>query len=127
MTLIQNVFDSGMILPLSFSCSSAWIGIICFQLALDIAGQTEENLALIKITGIIEQIFGEVDSNDVLLRMNIVELLSKFGITKHGLAFLEENKIIFKLFAVIEDDNDPVSCQLCEPGKTIYVFFLLYS
>lgn len=88
-----------------------------FQLALDIAKQSEENLALIRTTGIIDQIFGEIDNKDVLLRMNIVELLSNFGSTKHGLAFLEENKIIFKLFAVIEGDNDPIGCQLCEPGK----------
>lgn len=59
----------------------------------------------------------EIDSKDVLLRMNIVEILSQFGSCKHGVAFLEENKILGKLFSIIENEDDPISCQLCEPGN----------
>lgn len=88
-------------------------------MALDIAKESEENLAIIKSTGLLNEILVEINSRDVLLRMNIVELLSQLGSSKHGLSFLEENKILSKLFAIIENEDDPLSCQLCEPGNTL--------
>lgn len=52
----------------------------------------------------------------MLLRINIIELLARLVITKHGYLYLESQGCIDKIFHNLEDDSDPVSQQLCEPG-----------
>lgn len=61
-------------------------------------------------------ILNELDNNDVLLRLNVLELLSQLALNKHGLEYLETNNILKKVFAMLNSD-DTVSVQLCEPGN----------
>lgn len=82
-----------------------------------IAKESAENLHTIKSTGLLNQILNEIDSRDILLKMNIIEILSQLSNIEHGLEFLEQNKTLNKLFSLIENEDDQVICQLCEPGK----------
>lgn len=88
---------------------------------VNISKESEMNFNALKSTGLINQIFDELNNNDILLRMNIVELLTHLGLSRHGFDYLEENGILSKLLALIED-NDSLNLQLCEPGKLAKYF-----
>lgn len=93
-------------------------------MVVNISKDSEENFSQLSSSGLITQILEELDSNDVLLRMNIVELLIQLGLSRHGYNYLEQNGILSKLFAFIDDNEDPVIVQLCEPGKKCSDFLL---
>ncbi|VEN43507.1 unnamed protein product [Callosobruchus maculatus] len=87
-----------------------------YELVINIAKESETNFHALESTGIINQILDELNNSDVLLRMNIVELLTHFGLTRHGFRFLETNGVLSKLFSLIDNPNDLLNIQLCEPG-----------
>lgn len=62
----------------------------------------------------------ELTSNDVLLRINIIELMSRLVAEKHGYMFLESQGYVSKLIGQLDDDTDVVAQQLCEPGNNLY-------
>lgn len=68
-----------------------------------------------KEVGLISKIIDEIDSNDVLLKMNIIEILSQLGQCDHGYVFMDENGILDKIFSLINEDE--LTTQLCQPGK----------
>ncbi|CAH1967118.1 unnamed protein product [Acanthoscelides obtectus] len=87
-----------------------------YELVINIAKESETNFHALESTGIINQILEELNNSDVLLRMNIVELLTHFGLTRHGYRFLESSGVLTKLFSLIDVPNDLLNVQLCEPG-----------
>ncbi|XP_057664519.1 26S proteasome non-ATPase regulatory subunit 5-like [Diorhabda carinulata] len=87
-----------------------------YEVVVDIAKESESNLDTLKSTGIVTQILEEVNTHDILLKMNIVELLTQLGLSSHGYNYLDQNGILSKLFSLIDDSNDPLSVQFCEPG-----------
>ncbi|XP_018572758.1 26S proteasome non-ATPase regulatory subunit 5 [Anoplophora glabripennis] len=87
-----------------------------YEVVVNISKDSEENFTHLSSTGLIAQIFEELDSNDVLLRMNVVELLTQLGLSRHGYNYLEHNGILSKLFGFIDDNEDPTLVQICEPG-----------
>ncbi|XP_050513208.1 26S proteasome non-ATPase regulatory subunit 5 [Diabrotica virgifera virgifera] len=87
-----------------------------YEIVVNISKESEANLELLKSTGIVSQILEELNNNDVLLKMNIVELLTQLGLNIHGYNYLEQNGVLSKLFALIEDDEDQITVKFCEPG-----------
>ncbi|KAG5893053.1 hypothetical protein JTB14_014833 [Gonioctena quinquepunctata] len=86
-----------------------------YEMVINISKESEQNFNLLNSTGLLTQILEELQSNDVLLRMNIVELLTQLGMSQHGFRFLDKSGVLNKLFSIIEDD-DQLTVQLCEPG-----------
>ncbi|XP_044262217.1 26S proteasome non-ATPase regulatory subunit 5 [Tribolium madens] len=86
-----------------------------YELLIDISNQSEDNFNVLKGVGLFSQIFNELDSNDILLRLNVLELLTQLGSSKHGFNYLESNETLKKLSGMLESD-DLVTVQLCEPG-----------
>ncbi|RZB38997.1 26S proteasome non-ATPase regulatory subunit 5 [Asbolus verrucosus] len=86
-----------------------------YELLIQISMQSETNFNELKTTGLLSQILDELDNNDILLRLNVVELLSQLGLTKHGYEYLEGNDTLKKLPTMLDGD-DVVTIQLCEPG-----------
>jgi 26S proteasome non-ATPase regulatory subunit 5 len=86
-----------------------------YELLIEISVQSESNFNLLKSTGLLPQILNELDNIDVLLRLNVLELLSQLGLTKHGYNYLELNDTLKKLAGMLEGD-DILTIQLCEPG-----------
>lgn len=70
----------------------------------------------LQAAGLLSQMLQDLDNNDLLLKMNIIELLSQLVITKHGYIFLETQGIIKKIFSHFENE-DPLFSAICEPGK----------
>lgn len=66
--------------------------------------------------GLLDPVLKELTTNDVLLRINIIELLSRLVTQKHGYMYLESQGFVAKLIQQLDDNTDMVSKQLCEPG-----------
>lgn len=77
-------------------------------------------------TGLVSQILDELNNNDILLRMNILGLLTQLGLSRHGYTFLETSGVLNKMFLMFEDSEDPITVQLCEPGNKV-MFILLQT
>lgn len=90
---------------------------VLLQIVIDIAVKSEELQKQFEANGFFSIIVKELENNDVLLRINIIELLSRLVTKKYGYLFLESQGCIDKLFRQLEDDSDPVTQQLSEPGK----------
>ncbi|KAJ8973371.1 hypothetical protein NQ317_007184 [Molorchus minor] len=87
-----------------------------YEVVVAIAKDSENNLVTLVSTGLITLILEELGNPDVLLRMNVVELLTQLGLSMFGFYYLSEKGILDNLFAIVEDEEDPVTVQLCEPG-----------
>lgn len=69
--------------------------------------------------GLFDAMLKELTSNDVLLRINIIELLSRLVLQKHGYIYLESQGFVAKLIHQLDDNTDVIAQQLCEPGNTL--------
>ncbi|CAH0552701.1 unnamed protein product [Brassicogethes aeneus] len=87
-----------------------------YELVVSISKESEENFIILQSTGLVNQILEELDNNDILLKMNILELLTQLGTSRHGYTYLESNGILNKMFLLFDENQDPVAVQLCEPG-----------
>lgn len=81
---------------------------------INISSQSGYVFNKFKSVGIISNILDELENNDVLLKLNIIELLSQLGESQHGYIFLDENGILNKIFSLISEDE--LTTQLCQPG-----------
>lgn len=91
---------------------------IC-KLFVDIATKSERSQKLLVSAGLFDAILKELTSNDVLLRINVIELLSRLVLQKHGYMYLESQGFVAKLIHQLDDDTDVIAQQLCEPGKAL--------
>nr|XP_023016451.1 26S proteasome non-ATPase regulatory subunit 5-like [Leptinotarsa decemlineata] len=87
-----------------------------YEMVINLSKESESNFNLLNSTGVFTDIIEELKSNDVLLRMNVVELLTQLGLSHHGFIFLDKSGVLGELFAMIEDEEQPLTVQLCEPG-----------
>lgn len=62
-------------------------------------------------------IFQDLANTDVLLKMNVIELLSQLFDTKYGYDYMESEGIIDNVLRKLVDDVDILGAQLCAPGK----------
>lgn len=72
-----------------------------------------------KSIGLLQKIIAELNSNDVLLKINVIEILITLAVTKHGYEYLDGNDVMKKLFKYLSPDADPLDTQICEPSNTI--------
>ncbi|XP_030752120.1 26S proteasome non-ATPase regulatory subunit 5-like [Sitophilus oryzae] len=64
--------------------------------------------------GFIHRILAELKSNDVLLKINIIEILSYLGQCDHGYVFLDQNGTLNNIVGFMNEDD--LTMQLCQPG-----------
>lgn len=86
-----------------------------YELIIDISIQSEGNFNRLRAAGLFSQIYDELDDNDILLRLNVLELLTQLGSTKHGFNYLNTTNTFKRLAQMLEGD-DVVTIQLVEPG-----------
>ncbi|KRT85539.1 HEAT domain-containing protein [Oryctes borbonicus] len=87
-----------------------------FEVFINIARKSEKSHNILESSGFLGQVLHDLNNNDVLLRMNIIELLSQFVTCKQGYRYLESNGIIEKFCKQLKDSDDLLFVQLCEPG-----------
>ncbi|XP_050296589.1 26S proteasome non-ATPase regulatory subunit 5 [Anthonomus grandis grandis] len=64
--------------------------------------------------GLVPKILAELDNDDILLKMNIIEILCHLAEKEHGFFYLDQNGVLDKIFALTNDDD--ITSQLCKPG-----------
>ncbi|GJQ74529.1 hypothetical protein Trydic_g21394 [Trypoxylus dichotomus] len=87
-----------------------------FEVFINVARKSEISHNILKSSSFLSQILHDLDNNDVLLRMNIIELLSQFVTCEQGYTYLETNGVMEKFCEQLKDSDDILFVQLCEPG-----------
>ncbi|XP_060524269.1 26S proteasome non-ATPase regulatory subunit 5 [Cylas formicarius] len=89
-----------------------------YEILVKISVISEHSFNKLREIGFISCIIEELNTNDVLFRMNIVEILTPLGMCDHGYAFLDENKILSNFLSIIciSDLDKDVSLLLSQPG-----------
>lgn len=66
--------------------------------------------------GYIDFMVSELESNDMLFKLNILELLSRLAVKRHGINYLVNHGALQKITELIEDlPNNPLG-TLLTPG-----------
>lgn len=89
-----------------------------FEVFINISRKSETSQNILESSGFLSQILQDLDNNDILLRMNIIELLSQLGTCEHGYNYLERNGVMAKLCKQLSSE-DALFIQLCEPGIVV--------
>ncbi|XP_018333905.1 26S proteasome non-ATPase regulatory subunit 5 [Agrilus planipennis] len=87
-----------------------------YEVFVHIAAESDGTQRLLESTGLMSQILTDLENTDVLLRINVIEILSKLVVTEHGYKYLESQGVFQKLFQYFNEGSDQLSLQLCEPG-----------
>lgn len=87
-----------------------------FDLAIQLAKQSADHLD--KVESILNQLYLELDTEDVLLQLNYFELLSELSLVEHGIRYMENKGFIKKmtlLLKTLDEQTDPLH-RLLLPG-----------
>ncbi|KAK2168053.1 hypothetical protein LSH36_21g11000 [Paralvinella palmiformis] len=85
-----------------------------YELITDFARLSPENLSL--CTGLLQHLVNEVYKEDVLVRLNAIELLTRLASVQHGLDFMDNQGIMDRLDEMMKNvDSDPMMAFLL-PG-----------
>ncbi|CAO3592515.1 unnamed protein product [Absidia cylindrospora] len=77
-----------------------------YDLMMKIAGISDQAFELCESSGILTQLLEELNTDDLLLRMNAIELLNDVAATPSGLQFLIKAQLMDKLTDTLDIDND---------------------
>lgn len=86
-----------------------------FEVFADISKESKTSFECLNAAGLISPFLNDLNSTDILLRMNIIEILSQLGRTEYGFEYLESNDVMLQLTSILKSDNS-IDLQLCEPG-----------
>ncbi|XP_017782044.1 PREDICTED: 26S proteasome non-ATPase regulatory subunit 5-like [Nicrophorus vespilloides] len=87
-----------------------------YELFVDICSTSREAHNKIVSAGLLSPMMNEITSKDVLLRLNIIEIISKLVKFDYGYDYLDNESCIDRIFRQIMNADDPIFQQLCEPG-----------
>ncbi|KAI8097236.1 26S proteasome non-ATPase regulatory subunit 5 [Halteromyces radiatus] len=82
------------------------VGFRVYDLMMKIAGYSDRNFELCESSGILNQFMEELNTNDLLLRMNAIELLNEVAASPSGLQFLIKAHLMNKLVETLDIDDD---------------------
>ncbi|KAB0802039.1 hypothetical protein PPYR_04225 [Photinus pyralis] len=85
------------------------------ELFVNVSVSSESSMQILDSHGLLSIILEDLDTDDILLMMNIIQLLSQLVMTKHGYAYLEVHGITSKILSKLECE-DSIPLLLCEPG-----------
>ncbi|KAL3288064.1 hypothetical protein HHI36_002515 [Cryptolaemus montrouzieri] len=86
-----------------------------FEIFVNISKESKVSFQNLNAAGLISPIVSDLNNNDILLRMNIIEILSQLGLSEHGFEYLESKNIFVQLSQMLKSD-DLLEVQLSEPG-----------
>lgn len=111
---VSNVLDS--VLDHSDVCRFR-----VFEVFVDVAKASPENLERLSESGHLERLLKEMDKNDVLVQLNALEVLTELVSSSHGLDYLERTGIISKFRQkALNISSDPLGTFL---GPGVLKFF----
>lgn len=68
-------------------------------------------------TGLIQQIVNEVQSEDILVQLNAIEMVSDLALSPHGLIFLDQQGVLSRLEEMMVGLNNNPMMGLLLPGE----------
>ncbi|XP_045470633.1 26S proteasome non-ATPase regulatory subunit 5-like [Harmonia axyridis] len=86
-----------------------------FEVFVEISKESKTNFQCLNGAGLISPFLNDLNSNDILFKMNVIEILSQLGRTEYGFEYLESNNVMLDLCSILKSNNS-VDLQLCEPG-----------
>ncbi|RUS22893.1 hypothetical protein BC937DRAFT_95323, partial [Endogone sp. FLAS-F59071] len=78
-----------------------------YELAARIAGSSLEAFDKSEDMGLLDGVVGEVKSNDLLVKLNAVEMISQLATTQSGYDFLEKSGVVDELADVLRGEHSP--------------------
>ncbi|KAL0079897.1 26S proteasome non-ATPase regulatory subunit 5 [Phycomyces blakesleeanus] len=76
-----------------------------YELVVDVASSSENAFKKCESSGLLSIIHTQISSNDLLLRINAIEILHKLAL-KSGIEFLEKNNILQELSVLLSQEYD---------------------
>ncbi|ORY94827.1 26S proteasome non-ATPase regulatory subunit 5 [Syncephalastrum racemosum] len=93
-----------------------------FELIIRVAGSSSEAFELGEASGLFQVIVQEVQSDDILLRLNAVEMLTQIATSPSGLAFLQRTGLLHNLARMITDSNDTDTVAMLTKHAAFHFF-----
>lgn len=85
-----------------------------YELAIKLSQQSSACHS--KIEFILEKLIGDLDSEDILLKLNVLNLVSDLGLTDHGNNYLENKGVFAKVLRQIEQLDSNAHKTILVPG-----------
>ncbi|XP_076232215.1 26S proteasome non-ATPase regulatory subunit 5 [Calliopsis andreniformis] len=87
-----------------------------YEVVVDIAKSSKEGLEASANSGFLNSLFDILESEDILLQVNALEILMQLALSEEGLSYLEQQEVLRKLVQKIaQADENPLS-NLLIPG-----------
>ena len=86
------------------------------ELVVKVSQLSEDHLQRMDKTGMLSQLVDILASNDFLLQLNSVELLTQLAITSHGQLYLETAGVMTTLATLLQDCHNMPFAQILIPG-----------
>ena len=82
----------------------------------------EKGAVFVKSSGLLEKLVGELEVEDILVKLNAIELLSQLIDSSEGTVFLETQKVLGKMHSLlVSSQNDPFG-SIVIPGVCVCVY-----
>ncbi|XP_076285992.1 26S proteasome non-ATPase regulatory subunit 5 [Lasioglossum baleicum] len=87
-----------------------------YEVVVDIAKASKQGLDAAVQSGFLNSLFDTLESEDILLQVNALEVLTQLALTEDGLSYLEQQDVLRKLVQKIAQANENPLSNLLIPG-----------
>ncbi|KAH9508024.1 26S proteasome non-ATPase regulatory subunit 5 [Bulinus truncatus] len=87
-----------------------------YQIAIDLSKSSQAALEASASSGLLQQLINEAQSNDILVQLNAIELVSDLAQSPHGLLFLDQHGIVSQLEQMMVGLTDNPMMGILLPG-----------
>ncbi|GAA5810808.1 hypothetical protein MFLAVUS_004235 [Mucor flavus] len=77
-----------------------------YDLIIKVAAVSDDAFSRCEASGLLKEFIKELESTDLLIKINAIELLNEIATTTAGLAFLEKAALLESISAVLDNPND---------------------
>ena len=95
-----------------------------YELMYNIATMSGQKFSLVASTGIFQKLIKELDQDDVLVRLNCLEMLTRFLQNHDGVKYLEEQEVVKKLHILLSSIELDSLTSLLIPGNDLYCVYI---
>lgn len=87
---------------------------LCVQLCLQ---GGSDNCQVMSRAGFLDRLVGELETDDILLKINVIELLSSLVESKVGVAFLQSCQVLEKFHSMLQTSREDALGVVLVPGE----------
>ncbi|KAG1467509.1 hypothetical protein G6F56_004377 [Rhizopus delemar] len=83
-----------------------------YELMIKVASESDQAFESCEKTGLLEAYLNELQSQDLLVKLNAIEMLNEIAATASGIRFLEKARLVEDMSAVLKDQDEDVVVSL---------------